>query len=373
MCCFCFGICDIFKLFLNSAFKSRKIYNSIQFSTLLLLMKELSSKLQKYLSDKSGKDNITVENFEKLNLGFETEKYSFTELSYVDKEPVVNKFVLRMLPDIDECYGAKNEFTTMDRLYKEGFPVPRVILHEEDESILGKPFLLMEYIENRWFPTVILKASSDQQMYWLKKFTELLVKLHQIDWKKIITDKAPKNIDDPFFTIDVYLTNYITDWKKHGFSLYKTTLAWLKEQRENYPAKRVGFNHGDFHFANVIVAEDDTLFLIDWSYSNVRDIRMDIAYSFCVFHMEKQGELGKLFLDYYEELSGEPMGDLAFYEVLSAIQLIFFCIISIEKLKKESENYLKGLKHFKFWLENLYKFLVERTEVRIPEIEEMLG
>ncbi|MHA1258528.1 MAG: hypothetical protein ACTSSG_00800 [Candidatus Heimdallarchaeaceae archaeon] len=45
-----------------------------------------------------------------------------------------------------------------------------------------------------------------------------------IDWRKIITDRAPKNLDDPFFTIDVYLTDYITDWKKRGFTLYKSTL-----------------------------------------------------------------------------------------------------------------------------------------------------
>jgi len=56
----------------------------------------------------------------------------------------------------------------MDRLYKEGFPVPRVILYEEDESTLGAPFLLMEYIENRWFPTVILSATPVQQKYWIK-------------------------------------------------------------------------------------------------------------------------------------------------------------------------------------------------------------
>ena len=336
-------------------------------------MSELTNKLQEYLSKKRGIDYITVENLEKINLGYETEKYSFTELSTVEMKTTANKFVLRMLHDIDECYGAKNEFTIMDRLYKEGFPVPRVILFEEDESFLGKPFLLMEYVENRWFPTVVLKANPDQQKYWLKKFTELLVKLHQMDWKKLITDKAPKNIDDPFFTIDSYLINYINDWRKHGFSLYKSTFNWLKEQRKNYPARRVGFNHGDFHFANVIVAENDTLFLVDWSYANVRDIRMDIAYAFCVFNMEKQGELGKLFLDYYEKISGEPIGEIVFYEVLSAIQFIFFCIISIEKLDEDSKNYLNDLKHFKFWIENLYKFLVERTEVKIPEIEEMLG
>ena len=122
------------------AVKSRKIFNSIQFSTPLLLMNELASRLQKYLSEKRGKGNIAIEKFEKLNLGLEVVKYSFTELSLVNKETTANKFLLRMLPDIDESYGAKNEFIIMERLYRKDFPVPRVILFEEDESILGEPF-----------------------------------------------------------------------------------------------------------------------------------------------------------------------------------------------------------------------------------------
>ncbi|NPD89023.1 MAG: phosphotransferase [Asgard group archaeon] len=335
-------------------------------------MNELVSKLQKYLSEKRGNNNITIENLEKLNLGFETEKYSFTELSTVDKKTIANKFVLRMFPENCDSYGVKNEFTVMDRLYKEGFPVPRVILYEEDKSILGGPFLMMEYIESKMFYTKVINTTPDQQENWMKRFAELLVKLHQIDWKKIIIDKAPKNLDNPFFSFDVYITEYIADWRKHGFTLYKSTLDWLKKQRENYPAKRLGLNHRDFHFANVIVAEDDSLFLVDWSYPNVSDIRMDIANAFCIFNMEKQGKLGNLFLEYYEEISGEPIGELSFYEVLSAIQLLFFCVISIEKLEEDSEEYKKRLNSFRFWIENLYEFLVERTQIRIPEIEVLL-
>ncbi|MHA1420380.1 MAG: HepT-like ribonuclease domain-containing protein [Candidatus Heimdallarchaeaceae archaeon] len=71
-------------------------------------MNELASKLQEYLTEERGKDNITIENFEKINLGYETAKYSFTEHSTVDKKTTESKFVLRMLPNVDECYGAKN-------------------------------------------------------------------------------------------------------------------------------------------------------------------------------------------------------------------------------------------------------------------------
>ena len=94
-------------------------------------MDELINKLQEYLTDKREKDNISIENFTKINLGYETEKYAFTEISTTDKKRTANKFVLRMRPNVDECLDVKKEFILMDRLYKEGFPVPRVIVTSE--------------------------------------------------------------------------------------------------------------------------------------------------------------------------------------------------------------------------------------------------
>ena len=304
-------------------------------------MKELAHKLQEYLSLRRKSDSINVEDFRGLSGGAEAKKYSFVESSFINMKRNATKFVLRMYPDECESYGVKNEFTIMKRLYNEGFPVPRVILYEEDESILGGPFIIMEYIEHTTFFTKVINATPDQQEYWMKSFAELLVKLHQINWKKIITDKAPINVDDPFFSIDVYLNEYITDWRKLGFTQYKSTIEWLRKQRENYPSKQLGFNHRDFHFANVIVAEDDDLFLVDWSYSNVADIRLDIANAFCAFYMIQQEKLGNLFLEYYEEISEEPIGDNAFYEVLCALQFLLFCVYSIEILEKHSEEYEK--------------------------------
>ena len=52
--------------------------------------------------------------------------------------------------------------------------------------------------------------------------------------------------------------------------------------------------------------------------------------------------------------------------------MIAFCIFAIERLDKESKLYERNLKHFKFWIRNLYEYLVERTQIFIPEIEELL-
>ena len=238
-------------------------------------MNEQASKLQEYLTIRRKDDSIIVEDFEEFRFGFSTVKYTFTLHSTVDKETTKSKYLLRMFPDGYQGSGAKNEFMIMDNLHKEGFPVPRVILFEEDKSILGKPFLMMEFIENKMLFTYIIDAPPAQQEYWLKKFVEVLVQLHQIDWKKIVTDRAPENLDDSFFATDVNIADWSLFIEKYGATQYKTTLDWLKKERKNYPVKRLGFIHRDFHFANVLVEEDDSLHVVDWTASNVSDIRID--------------------------------------------------------------------------------------------------
>ena len=148
-------------------------------------MNELASKLQKYLSSRRNNDTIIVEEFSKLHGGSEIQKYTFVENINVNKKIVANKFVLRIYLDLLPDHCVKNEFLIMDRLHNEGFPVPRVILYEEDEAILDGPFLIMEYVEHSPFLPKIIDTSSDQQQYWMRKFTELLVRLHKLDWKKI--------------------------------------------------------------------------------------------------------------------------------------------------------------------------------------------
>jgi len=343
-----------------------------QLDSLLLIMNELASKLQEYLIIRRSDDSIIVEDFEAFRFGFQTVKYTFTLHSTVDKEATTKKYILRMFPDGYRGFGAKNEFTIMDSLYKEGFPVPRVILFEEDKSILGKPFLMMEFIEHKLLYTFVLDATQDQQEHWMKKFSKLLVKLHNIDWKKIVSDRIPKNTDDPYFTVDAYIKEWELLSEEFGLVQFKPIITWLKKHRENYPAKRLGFIHRDYHMSNVLVAEDESMYVVDWAASNVADTRIDVARTVNVFTMLGVGKLVPLFLKYYEEFLGEPIGDLTLFEVATSLHLLLFCFSIFNYPDKESEEFKETLKRARVWLKNLYEFLVERTQIKIPEIEAML-
>ena len=279
-----------------------------------------------------------------------------------------------MYPDSYYGYGARNEFTIMNNLYREGFPVPKVLLFEENKKILGKPFIIMEFIEGRMFYQLIENSSLDKIPNLMKKFTELLVNLHQINWKKIVTDKALKDTNDPFFAVNLILEKMDLLLEKYDLDLFESTIEWLRKNIKKFPVSRIGFNHKDYHWVNILATEDNSLFLVDWSISNVSDIREDIARTICVFTMVGNVDPIPLFLKYYEKLSGKSIGDLSFFEVAAALEYILFFILPIVNpdLAEDRDRFMERIKSHRSWIRNLYKYMTERTKILIAEIEELL-
>jgi hypothetical protein len=124
--------------------------------------------------------------------------------------------------------------------------------------------------------------------------------------------------------------------------------------------------------SNILVTEDESLYVVDWAASNVADTRTDVAKTVNLFTMLGVGKLVPLFLTYYEEFLGEPIGDITFYEIATMLHLLLFCIFLFRHHEKESEEDKKALEGVVLWLKNLYELLVERTQIRITEIEAML-
>ncbi len=54
------------------------------------------------------------------------------------------------------AHDMKREHTVLSNLSRQGLPVPRPLQLCEDESVVGAPFILMEYVDG-----VIFAGSSD--------------------------------------------------------------------------------------------------------------------------------------------------------------------------------------------------------------------
>ena len=62
--------------------------------------------------------------------------------------------------------------------------------------------------------------------------------------------------------------------------------------------------HGDFHPSNVIVQEDGTVYVIDWSHVTQGNASADAARTYLLFSMDGKEELANKYLDMFEKMSG---------------------------------------------------------------------
>jgi len=338
-------------------------------------LENIKEVLRKYLSDKRDSVSLRIEDITQFTQALETEIYSFLEIFTIDKKEIINKLVLRMYPKSYLGFGVKHEYNIMQNLLQEGFQVPSVLFFEETKEILGKPFMIMEFIEGETLNDKFSKASTDQIPNLMKQFTSLMVNLHSLDWKKINTGKTHIDINNPYFATDCIIDNLCSITEKFNKKVYHPTIEWLQDQKVNYPVENYSIIHKDFHPLNIIVADNNSLFVIDWSQAKVSDIRDDIAQTSFLFNIFGGSQLNPLFFKYYEDLSGNSIGDLKFYEVTSAFSLLIFLTLQIGN-SDLNENQVKLMSIIQFlnpMLQSAYNYLIERTNIRIPEFETKLG
>lgn len=64
--------------------------------------------------------------------------------------------------------------------------------------------------------------------------------------------------------------------------------------------------HGDYHPSNVIIKEDGTVYVIDWSHVTQGNAAADAARTFLLFSMENNTELADQYLDAFSKASSIP-------------------------------------------------------------------
>src|SRR5947209_485046 len=128
----------------------------------------------------------TVHDLQAISGGWENEVYSFT-LANETASTVQEDLILRIYPGTDASRKSAREFDAMCRLREVGFPVPRMYWLELDPAWLGRPFVIMEKIPGRSIDAVFETASPQKRQELLSLFCRLMVDLHGLDWRSVIT------------------------------------------------------------------------------------------------------------------------------------------------------------------------------------------
>jgi aminoglycoside phosphotransferase (APT) family kinase protein len=293
-----------------------------------------------------GAEQVTVSNVSTPGAaGLSNETLMF-EASWVQGgEPTSARLVARVAPSgpaVFPSYDLPREFRVMKALAEHtAVPVPRMRWLEEDVSVLGAPFIVMDRADGRiaeddppftaagW---VLDELTPEQRRQMCVNSLTVLAQVHAVDWQGLgLGWLAPAGGGDPFDADLAHWTETF-DWAREGDGnpTVEAGLEWLAEHRppESGP---VVLNWGDARIGNMLFGADLAVnAVLDWEMVGVGRPEIELAWwLFMVRHHTEgigvplpEGILTREeAIEVYEQASGHPVRELDYYEVWAAVRL----------------------------------------------------
>ncbi len=152
------------------------------------------------------------------------------------------------------------------------------------QMVEDKWAIIYEYIKGKTLAE-LMQLYPEKEDEYLELFVNLQLQMHQIRGVNLkrLKDKMTQKIIK-------------TD-------LDATTRYELHTRLEGMP-RHNKLCHGDFNPSNIIIREDGTPFIIDWSHATQGNASADVARSYLLFNLKDQKALADKYLDLYCEKSG---------------------------------------------------------------------
>jgi aminoglycoside phosphotransferase (APT) family kinase protein len=191
------------------------------------------------------------------------------------------KFVLRRKPPgklLPSAHAVDREYRVLEALARQSFPVAAPRLYCADESIIGTPFYLMDFVEGRvfWEPGMPDSDAAERAAVY-DAMNATLARLHSFD-------PATIGLSD-FGRGENYVARQVDRWSKQyrasqteSIEAMEHLIAWLPAHLP--PPAPVRLVHGDYRLDNLIVAPSEArvLAVLDWELSTLGDPLADFAY-----------------------------------------------------------------------------------------------
>jgi aminoglycoside phosphotransferase (APT) family kinase protein len=179
------------------------------------------------------------------------------------------------------AHNMSREWRFLSALYGRGVPVPRPVLISEDDSVLGAPCYVMEYV-----PGVILHAPADvgalderARARATHGLTATLAALHAIDPAAV----GLADIGKP----ENYVSRQLSRWQRQWEQTREASGLRIPEIDEAHAAltadipvqRRSCIVHGDLRLGNVVLGPaGDVRAVLDWELATLGDPRADLGW-----------------------------------------------------------------------------------------------
>lgn len=262
---------------------------------------------------------------------------------------------------------AAREHKVMRRVAEMGVPVPKVRLRLPSGAPFRFPCLVMERVEGGTAHERLQGATPAEVRAQLKELLEPLARLHRLEWRRVLPE-VPEVVG-----AEARIQALQAAAERFEFSEFRPLLEWLRQHMPGDVEPRLSICHNDYHPQNLIVRESgNDLVVLDWSFAEVGDFRLDLAWSVLLFG----AMLGRRFrgdvIETYRELSGRNLDDFEFYEALKLTQRMLTLASWLDEavdipVGKITPGAMRG--DYKVHVLNVYQRLVELTGVRLPMFE----
>ena len=174
-----------------------------------------------------------------------------------------------------------NEALNQARIEETGLNIPKVL---EVTMIDGKWAIVSEYIKGKTLAQLMANDEENKEKY-INILVDLQMNVHQKTCPLLnkLKDKMNRKIAETDFDA--------------------TTRYDLHTRLEGMP-KHNKVCHGDFNPSNIIIAEDGTPYVLDWSHATQGNASADVARTYLLFWLSGDISGAELYLDTFCQKSG---------------------------------------------------------------------
>lgn len=219
---------------------------------------------------------------------------------------------------IFQPYDVAREGEILRALANTAVPVPGVLAIERNATVLGAPFVVLEWVDAPHMGVAGGEAD-------FGAFTAMVAAIHNEDWRRIPPDVLPR----PTTVAEATRTEVaLVAARIDAFGLQSPLLDRGHELlQEHIPSDgELCLCQGDVNVFNFLFREREVVAVVDWEQAHIGDPRSDIGQLVALSHLKGApfGEAREMpFARAYEAVSGRSMAGLEYFRALWAWQLSF--------------------------------------------------